>query len=206
MLILVNAKGKNMDRKSLFTMPILDSGSQQNLVSASLVKDLGLDLEECPNPYEISNKNREESDQVTHQCTFKFAITKDYIDEVTCDVVLMDCTNVLLGIPFMINRKATITPYLGKCEIEKNGKPFILKLVLVSKLVALISRVEDKQVIQTPRKFVLTTKGKEEKSKKEMDQAYQESFLVGGIRVPIMSMESFLVGRIRVPMFSMDRM
>ena len=130
-----------MEREHIFTMriqvknrvvsAILDSGSQRNLVLASMVKDLGLDLEECPNLYDISGRNREESDPVTHMCTFKFVITKDYIDEVICDVVLMDCTNILLGVPFFIARKATIIPYLGRCEIKKEGQPFILKLVPV---------------------------------------------------------------------------
>ena len=76
-----------------------------------MVKDLGLDLEEFPNPYEISGRNREDSDLVTHMCTFKFMIIKDYIDEVTYDVVSMDYTNVLLGSPFFIARKATIIPH-----------------------------------------------------------------------------------------------
>ena len=67
-----------------------------------MVKDLGLDLEECPNPYEISRRNREESDLVTHMCTFKFFITKDYIDEVTCDVVPMDCTNIYSEYHFLL--------------------------------------------------------------------------------------------------------
>ena len=49
-----------MDREKIFTLQmqvknivvlaILDSGSQRNLVSTSMVKDLGLDLEEFPNP------------------------------------------------------------------------------------------------------------------------------------------------------------
>lgn len=86
-----------------------------------MVKDLGLDLEECPNPYESSGINREESDPVTHRCTFKFMITKDYINEVICDVVPMDYTNVFLGVPFFIARKATIIPHLGRCEIENEG-------------------------------------------------------------------------------------
>ena len=118
-----------------------------NLILASMVKDLCLDLKECPNPYEISGRNKEESDQVTHKCTFRFAIIKDYIDEVTCDVVTMDCTNVLLGIPFLIARKDTIISYLGKYEKQKNGQPFILKSIPISRLIALVSRVKDKKVI-----------------------------------------------------------
>ena len=113
------------------------------MVSASMVKDLGLDLEECPNPYEISDRNREESDPITHMYTLKFMITKDYIDEVTCDVVPMDCTNVLLGVPYFIARKATII-HLGRCEIENDGQPFILKLVLVPKSTILVSTLKCK--------------------------------------------------------------
>ena len=122
MLILVNKEDKDIDRERIFTLrmqvknrvilAILDSGSQRNLVLASMVKDLGLYLEEFPKPYEISGRNRDESDPVTHICTFKFAITKEYIDEVTCDVVSMDCTNIFLGVSFFIVIKAIIIPYL----------------------------------------------------------------------------------------------
>ena len=126
---------------------ILDTGSQRNLVSASMVKDLGLDLEECHNLYEINGRKREESDPVIHSCTFKFVITKDYIDEVTCDVVPMDCTKVLLGVPFFIARKATIIPHLGRCEIEKEGQPFVLKSILVPRSTSLVSTLKGKQVI-----------------------------------------------------------
>ena len=172
-----------MERENHFTMrmqvknrvvsTILDNGSQRNLVSASLVKDLGLDLEECPNPYEISGRNRDESDLVTHMCTFKFVITKEYIDEVTCDVVPMDCTSILFDVPFLIARKATIIPYLGRCEIEKEGQPFVLKSVLVPRATSLLSTLKDKQVVQTQRKFVLTEEGTKAGPKIGVDQAYQ---------------------------------
>ena len=98
---------------------------------------------------------------MTHMCTFKFTITKEYIDEVTCDVVPMDCTSILLGVPFLIARKATIIPYLGRCEIEKEGQPFVLKLFPVPRATSLLSTLKGKQVVQTQRKFVLTAEGAE---------------------------------------------
>jgi len=58
-------------------------------------------------------------------------ILKEYIDEVTYDVVPMDCTSVLLGVPFLIDRKATLIPYLGKCEMIKYGQNFILRMVII---------------------------------------------------------------------------
>ena len=143
-LILVNTGDKEKEREQLF---IIQMQVKNRVVSASMVKDLGLYLEELPNPYEINDINREESDLVTHMCTFKFVITNDYINEVTCDVVPMDCTNVLLGVPFFIARKATIIPYLGRCEIEKEGQPFVLKLVPIPRSTSLISTLKGKQVI-----------------------------------------------------------
>ena len=54
----------------------------------------------------------------------------------------------------------------------------------------------------------MTTEGTEVGSKTEVDQAYQQSFLVGEMRVPIMnmSMGSFIIGGIGVSMFDLDRM
>ena len=71
----------------------------------------------------------------------------------------------------------------------------------------MLSTLKGKQVVQTQRKFVLTAEGTEAGSKIEMDQAYQQSFLVGEIRVPSMSMSmgSILIGRMRVPMLGLDR-
>lgn len=106
----------------------------------------------------------------------------------------------------MIAREATIIPYLGRCEMEKDGQPFILKSVPIFRSTTLVFRVKDKQVIQAQRKFFLTTKGNEEELKIKMDQSYQQYILIREIRVPIMSIESFRIGRIRVPMFSMDMM
>ena len=119
----------------------------------------------------------------------------------------MDCTSILLEVPFFITRKATIIPYLGRCDIEKEGKRFILNLVPVPRSTSLVSTLKGKQVIQAQRKFVLIAEGKEEEPKIVVDQAYQQYFLVGEIRVPSisMSMGSILIGRMRVPMLGLDR-
>ena len=81
----------------------------------------------------------------------------------------MDCTNILLGVPFFIGGKATIIPYLGRCEIEKKGQPFVLKSIPVPRSTSVLSKLKGKQVIQAQRKFVLIAEGKEAKSKIEVD-------------------------------------
>ena len=79
----------------------------------------------------------------------------------------------MLGAPFFIAKKATIIPYLGRCEIEKEGQPFIFKLVLVPKSTSLVSTLKGKQVIQAQNNFFLTSEGKEAESKTEVEQAHQ---------------------------------
>ena len=50
-------------------------------------------------PYEISGWSQDSFDRVTQQCTFKYGITRDFVDEMVCDVLPMDCIDVLVGIP-----------------------------------------------------------------------------------------------------------
>ena len=42
------------------------------------------------------------------------------------DVVPIDCTNILVGIPFLHDRKAHIIPYQGKYIVTKDDESFII--------------------------------------------------------------------------------
>ena len=44
------------------------------------------------------------------------------MDEMVCNVVPIDCTDVLVGIPFFHDRKATIIPYQVKCIVSMDDK------------------------------------------------------------------------------------
>lgn len=43
---------------------ILDSGSQKNLISSSIVQELGLAVTDHPDPYELNGQNRDYFDRV----------------------------------------------------------------------------------------------------------------------------------------------
>ena len=74
-IVLVNTPEASTMRERLFTFrvqvkqkilsAILDSGSQRNLISASRVRELGLEVMDHPDPYELSGRNRESFDRVT---------------------------------------------------------------------------------------------------------------------------------------------
>ncbi|KAA8546775.1 hypothetical protein F0562_003204 [Nyssa sinensis] len=66
---------------------IVDTGSQKNLISTSLVQKLGLDTIPHPKPYPLGWIQKDMELKIDRQCTFWFAITNQYIDEITCEVV-----------------------------------------------------------------------------------------------------------------------
>ena len=127
---------------------ILDSGSQKNLISSSIVQELGLAVQDHPDPYELSGQNRDSFDRVSQQCTFRFGITRDYVDELVCDVVPMDCTDILVGIPFLHDRKAHIIPYQGKCIVTKGDESFVIHTTTPRATSLLMNKAQAKRLVQ----------------------------------------------------------
>jgi len=89
------------------------------------MQEFGLEVGDHPYHYELSGWNHDSFDKVTKQCTFKFCINKEYVDEITCDVAPIDCNDVLVSIPFFHDRKATIIPYQGKCIVSMDDKSIV---------------------------------------------------------------------------------
>lgn len=84
---------------------IIDGGSCNNLVSADLVKNLGLTT--CPHkhPYHIQWLNDLGKAKVTQTAQVHFSLGP-YSDFVDCDVVPMQACSLLLGHPWEYNNDA----------------------------------------------------------------------------------------------------
>ena len=65
---------------------MFDSGSQANLIAADLVKKLGLEVHDHPNPYPLGCVHKDAELKGTKQCKIRFVISVDFIDEVDLDV------------------------------------------------------------------------------------------------------------------------
>ena len=78
---------------------IIDSGSNDNLVSTYVVDKLELETTAHPNPYKVSWLQKGHQVMVTKQCLVEFKIG-GYRDEIICDVIPMDVCHVLLGRPW----------------------------------------------------------------------------------------------------------
>jgi hypothetical protein len=84
---------------------IVDSGSQKNLISAEVVKQLGLSTTPHPQPYSIGWLRQGRDLRVNQQCRLSYGI-QPFKDEVLCDVSPLDVCDVLLGQPYMWKRHA----------------------------------------------------------------------------------------------------
>jgi hypothetical protein len=79
---------------------IVDSGSQKNLISAEVIKQLGLSTTPHPQPYNIGWLRQGRDLHVSQQCRLSYGI-QPFKDEVLCDVAPLDVCDVLLGQPYM---------------------------------------------------------------------------------------------------------
>jgi hypothetical protein len=85
---------------------LIDSGSQYNLISEEVVKQLGLNTQMHHKPYSLKWIRNNHKLDITNQCTLKFAISSKFVDEVTCDVVPLNECGMVLGSPYLYDRKA----------------------------------------------------------------------------------------------------
>jgi hypothetical protein len=80
---------------------IVDRGSQKNLISAEVIKQLDLLMTPHPQPYTIGwLRQGRDLLRVSQQCRLPYDI-KPFKDEVLCDISPLEVCDVLLGQPYL---------------------------------------------------------------------------------------------------------
>jgi hypothetical protein len=105
---------------------LVDSGSQVNLISEEVVNNLGLETKSHPKPYPLGWICGDNNLQVTKQCKIKFAITSKYHDEVELDIVPLGICGIVLGRPYLYDRKDIFYREDNKYCFKKDGKEYIV--------------------------------------------------------------------------------
>jgi hypothetical protein len=105
---------------------LIDSGSQSNLISEELVKKLGLKTQTHHKPYTLKWISNHHQMHITKQCTIKFAISSKYVDEVTCDVVSLKECGMVLGSPYLYDRKAIFYRTKNQYQFTKAGHDYVV--------------------------------------------------------------------------------
>jgi hypothetical protein len=142
---------------------LFDSGSQVNLISEAIVKKLGLKTTPHRKPYPLGWVCDDAKLQVTKQCKIRFAITTKFFDEVELDVVPLDICGIVLGSPYLFDRKAIFYREENKYHLFKDGIEFIVRAHRIKTNVSLVSTRKMKRLMNASKYFVLMiVKQKEE--------------------------------------------
>lgn len=84
---------------------IIDGGSCTNLASQTLVTKGNLPTSPHPTPYVIQWLNQGKGIHLSFRVLLSFSIGKTYKDELWSDVIPMDACHILLGRPWLFDRR-----------------------------------------------------------------------------------------------------
>jgi hypothetical protein len=105
---------------------LLDSGSQANLISEEVVKQLGLKTKLHHKPYSLNWISKNHKFPITKKCVIKFAITSKFVDEVTCDVVPLEACGMVLGSPYLYDLKEIFFMEHNQYHLTKEGTKYVV--------------------------------------------------------------------------------
>jgi hypothetical protein len=105
---------------------LIDSGTQYNLILEELVKQLGLKTQVHHKPYTLKWISNHHQMHITKQCTIKFVISSMYVDEVTCDVVSLRECGMVLGSPYLYDRKEIFYMTKNQYQLTKEGQDYVV--------------------------------------------------------------------------------
>jgi hypothetical protein len=134
---------------------LFDPGSQVNFVSEALVKKMGLKTKPHPKPYPLGWVCDKAKLNVTKQCRVRFSISSKLINEVDLDVVSLDICGIVLGNPYIYDRKAIFFRHEKKYHLTKGGVEYIVRSHNMRVNTTLVSAGQMKRLINTSKKYVL---------------------------------------------------
>ncbi|KAJ9553571.1 hypothetical protein OSB04_017616 [Centaurea solstitialis] len=100
---------------------IIDSGSCENMVATSMVEKLGLPIQDHPDPYQVTWLKKGNLLKITHKCLVQFSIGNKYADELWCEVIPMDVCHLLLGRPWLYDRRVKHDGFRNTYTFKKDG-------------------------------------------------------------------------------------
>lgn len=132
---------------------IVDSGSQKNLISAEVVKQLGLLATPHPQPYSIGWLHEGKDLKVRQQCRLPYSI-KPFTDEVLCDLTPLNVCDVLLGQPYLWRRHVVYESRPRVVIISLGDSLYRVPEVAPHTTTSLITTKKGSKLISQTRKFI----------------------------------------------------
>jgi hypothetical protein len=136
---------------------LIDSGSQSNLILEELVKQLGLKTQVHHEPYTLKWISNHHQMHITKQCTIKFAKSSKNVDEVTCDVVSLGECGMVLGSPYLYDRKAIFYRTKNQYQLAKAGQDYVVHAHHVKENKTLQTMEQLKKAVQESNKPIIVS-------------------------------------------------
>jgi hypothetical protein len=92
---------------------------------------------------------------VERQCVLKFSINAQFIDEVELDVVPLDICGIVLGSPYLYDRKAIFYPKDNNYHLTKDGKEYIVRAHQKRLNLSLINSGQMKRIVNISKRYLL---------------------------------------------------
>ncbi|XP_021979214.1 uncharacterized protein LOC110875326 [Helianthus annuus] len=89
------------------------------MVASSMVEKLGLPTQDHLTPYQLTWLKKGHLVKVTHKCLVQFSIGNKYTDELWCEVIPMDACHVLLGRPWLYDRRVNHDGFRNTYSLKK---------------------------------------------------------------------------------------
>jgi hypothetical protein len=153
---------------------LFDTGSQANLISEDTVKKLNLETIPHPKPYPLGWICDNAKLQVTRRCKLRFAITANFIDEVELDVIPLDICGIVLGSPYLYDRRAIFHRHENKYHLFKNGVEYIVRAHTKKMNLSLVNAGQMKRLVNASKNFVLLMIKPKDNVEKEVFQGCDE--------------------------------
>lgn len=134
---------------------LFDSGSQENLTSKDIAKKLNLETIPHPKPYPLGWICDNAKLHVTKRCKLKFAITANILDEVELDVIPIDIYGIVLGIPYLYDRRVIFHLHENKYHFFKNGIEYVVRVENKKLNTSLVNVVQMKRIVNASQNFAL---------------------------------------------------
>jgi hypothetical protein len=134
---------------------LFDTGSQAKLISEDTIKKLKLETIPHPKPYPLGWICDNAKLQVTRRCKLRFAITANFIDEVELDVIPLDICGIVLGSPYLYDRKSIFHRHENKDHLFKNGVEYIVRAHTKKMNLSLVNAGQMKRLVNASKNFVL---------------------------------------------------
>jgi ABC-type cobalt transport system substrate-binding protein len=116
---------------------------------------MGLETKPHPEPYPIGCVCDKVKLNVTKQCRIIFSIASKLIDEVDLDVVPFDICGIVLGSPYIYDRKEVFFRHENKYHLTKGGVEYIVRDHSMRVNTTLVSAGKMKRIINTNKIYVL---------------------------------------------------